>query len=74
MMRTQELISEAISLPLDERSLVVDCLLKSFNPTEAEIDKKWAAIAKQRLNELRTGQVKAIPGDEVFKKIRDKFA
>ncbi len=73
-MRTQELIAEAISLPVDERSIIVDSLLKSLNPPESDIDKKWAAVAKQRLTELRSGESKAIPGDEVFNKIWNRFS
>lgn len=73
-MNTQELIAEAISLPVDERAIMIDCLLKSLNSPETEIDKKWATIAKQRLAELRNGKVKAIPGDEVFEKIWKRFA
>lgn len=73
-MNTQELIAQAIALPVDERAIMIDCLLKSMNPPEAEIDKKWAAIAKQRLTELRSGKVKAISGDEVFEKIWNRFA
>jgi putative addiction module component (TIGR02574 family) len=73
-MNTQELIAEAISLPVDERAIMIDCLLKSLNPPESEIDKKWAALAKQRLAELRSGKVKAISGDEVFEKIWNRFS
>ncbi len=73
-MNTQELIAQAIALPVDERVIMIDCLLKSMNPPEAEIDKKWAAIAKQRLTELHSGKVKAISGDEVFEKIWNRFA
>ena len=68
-MKTKELIAEAISLPVEERAIVVDSLLRSLNPLESEIDKKWAAVAKRRLKELRAGDVAAVPGDEVFNKI-----
>jgi len=73
-MKTKDLIAEAISLPVEDRAMVVDSLLKSLNPPESDIDKKWAAVAKRRLAELRSGQVQAIPGDEVFKKIWKRFS
>ena len=73
-MNTQDLIAEAISLPVEGRAMVVDSLLKSLNPPESDIDKKWATVAKQRLAELRSGQVQAIPGDEVFKEISKRFS
>jgi hypothetical protein len=68
-MKTTDLIAEAASLPIEERVLVVDSLLKSLNPPETDIDKKWAKVAKKRLLELRTGSVEPVPGDQVFKKI-----
>lgn len=69
MGKTQDLIDEAISLPIEERALLVDSLLRSMNPLNEENDQKWALEAKRRLEELRSGKVKAIPGEEVFKKI-----
>lgn len=73
-MKTKDLIAEAMSLPVEERAMVIDSLLKSLNPPETDIDKKWIAVAKRRLAELRSGQVQPVPGDEVFKKIRDRFS
>ena len=72
-MNTKELIDKAVSLPVEERALVVDSLLRSLNQPESEIDKKWAAVAKRRLAELRSGAVKAVPGQEVFDKIWQRF-
>ena len=34
---------------------------------------EWMMVAKRRLAELRSGQVEAVPGDEVFAEIRDRF-
>lgn len=73
-MKTTDLIAEAISLPIEERAMVVDSILKSLNPSESENDKKWISLAKKRLSEFRAGQVKAVPGDEVFRKIWSKFS
>jgi putative addiction module component (TIGR02574 family) len=74
MPNTAEIIHEAESLPVEERAVVVDSLLRSLNPPDPEIDMKWAAVAKRRLEELRSGRVKPIPGDEVFARIRKRFA
>lgn len=73
MPSTVAIISEAESLPVEERAIIVDSLLRSLNPPDPEIDRKWAAVAKRRLEELRSGRVKAIPGEEVFAKIRQRF-
>ena len=73
-MKTRDLIAEAIALPVEERAIVVDSLLKSLNAPESEIDKKWATVAKRRLSELRTGAIKAVPGDEVFQRIWNRFS
>jgi putative addiction module component (TIGR02574 family) len=69
-----EIIHEAVSLPVEERTFVVDSLLRSLNPTDSEHDQKWAAVAKRRLHELRSGMVKPVPGEEVFARIRQRFA
>ena len=72
-MNTKELIDEAISLSIEDRALVIDTLLKSINPSTSDIDQKWASLAKKRLAELRAGKVRAIPGDEVFNNIWNRF-
>ena len=72
-MNTKQLIEEAVSLPLEERAIVVDSLLRSLNQPESEIDKQWAHEAKRRLSELRSGHTEAIPGNDVFSKVWDRF-
>lgn len=69
----KEIIQEAESLPVEERAIVIDSLMKTLNPPSAEIDAEWAKVAKRRLSELRAGSVKAVPGAEVFTKIRERF-
>jgi hypothetical protein len=57
MPSTAEIIHEAESLPVEERTGVIDSLLRSLNPPDPGIDRKWAAVAKRRLEELRSGRV-----------------
>ncbi len=73
-MDTKELITEIISLPVDDRVMIADTILKSLNPPNSEIDKKWIETAKRRASELYSGKIKAISGDEVFNKIWDRLS
>jgi putative addiction module component (TIGR02574 family) len=70
---TKELIAKAVSLPVEERSIVADSILCSLNAPEPDIDRKWVAVAQRRLAELRSGQVKSIPGEQVFARIWKRF-
>ena len=72
-MEPKELIAEAISLPVEERAIVVDSILRSLNSPEDNIDRQWIVEAERRLDEVRIGRVKAIPGDQVFAQIQTHF-
>ena len=73
MLGAKQIIEEAESLPVDERLIVVDSLLRSLNPPNPEIDEQWAIVAKRRLAELRSGQVKPVPGEQVFARLEERF-
>ena len=69
-----KVFDDALSLPSDARVMLVEKLLKSLNlPTQAEIDNLWAEEAERRVSQIERGDVKLIPGDEVFAKIRQKY-
>jgi putative addiction module component (TIGR02574 family) len=69
-----KVFDDALSLPSDARVMLVERLLKSLNlPTQAEIDRLWAEEAERRVSQIDRGDVKLIPGDEVFAKIRQKY-
>lgn len=74
MSTAAQIIREAESLPVEERTLVVESLLRSLNRPDPDKDKEWLVVAKRRLDELRSGKVAAVPGDEVFAKLRERFA
>ena len=74
MMRTRKIIEEALSLPVEERALIADSLLRSLNRPDISIDAKWTEVARRRLQELRSGEVQPIPGGEVFAKVLKRLS
>lgn len=73
MIKTDELIAEAVSLPVDIRTKIIEELLQSLNPSRKDIDELWAKEAEKRVEEIKTGKVKTAPGEEVFNRIRDRL-
>lgn len=71
---TKDIIQEVAALPVEERILVVDSILRTLNLPNPDIDKEWVGVAKRRLDELRAGRVKPVPGYLVFARIRERFA
>jgi len=69
----KELIEAVVSLPVDERAIVADAVLRSLDAPESEIDRKWAQVAQRRLAEVRAGEIKPIPGEQVFAKVWKRF-
>jgi len=48
-MKTDDLVAEITSLPVEERAMVADLILKSLTPSDALIDQKWEEVAKRRV-------------------------
>ena len=73
-MSTKELINEIACLPVEERARVLDSILRSLNPPDKSIDRKWVEVARRRLADMQSGSVKPIPGQQVFNKIWKRFS
>ena len=61
------------ALPIDAKTALVENILASMHPLQNETDEEWKKTAEERIADLRTGNVQAIPGDEVFKEIKEKY-
>lgn len=72
-MKTEDLIEEALSLPVEERARVADLILQSLNPPDPSVEEKWVVEIRRRIEEVESGKVKMIPGNEVFEEIRKRF-
>ncbi|MGE4442188.1 MAG: addiction module protein [Desulfomicrobium sp.] len=71
---TAKLTEELLSLPCEDRIQIVEKLLESLNaPADDEIEQAWAVEVERRIDELNSGKVRSIPGDEVFADIRQRL-
>jgi putative addiction module component (TIGR02574 family) len=68
-MNTQQLIAEAIELPVEERARLVNSVLSSLNRPSADIDNQWLQVVQRRLDDVKSGAVVPVAADEVFAKI-----
>lgn len=66
-----QLAEEAMQLPAASRALLAERLVESLDFTETdEIQKLWAAEAIRRRDEVRSGNVRPIPGEQVLAEVR----
>lgn len=67
----EQLTAEAMQLPVESRVLLADRLVESVGSAELDdIQRLWTAEAIRRRDEIRSGQVKSIPGDQVLDEVR----
>jgi len=67
----EQIAEEALSLSSDARALLADKLVESLDPAEDEgIRQLWIVEACRRRDEVRSGRVKAIPGDAALAQVR----
>jgi putative addiction module component (TIGR02574 family) len=73
MRSANDLIGEAIALPVEDRARVVETILRSLNPAEPTIERAWTQEAARRLADIRSGRVDAVDGAEVMLRMRDRL-
>jgi putative addiction module component (TIGR02574 family) len=66
-----QLADEAMRLPSASRALLAERIVESLDLAETdEIQRVWAAEAIRRRDEVRSGRVQPIPGEEVVAEVR----
>jgi putative addiction module component (TIGR02574 family) len=66
-----QITEEAMQLPATSRALLADKLVESLESEGLdEIQRLWSAEAIRRRDEIRSGPVQAIPGEEVLEEVR----
>lgn len=70
----EQIAEEALSLPSEARALLADRLVESLAPSEdGYVQQLWATEARRRRDDVRSGRVQTIPGDEALARIRHIF-
>ena len=69
----KELFEEIEVLPLDIKAKLVDKILSSLNSINKSVDDLWIQEALKRKEEIENGSIELISGEEVFKKIKQRF-
>jgi putative addiction module component (TIGR02574 family) len=77
-MAMASVLQQALALPAEERSELVEALLRSLeSEDEGEPspgwDEAWAAELNQRAKEIDEGRARLIPHEEVFAELRARF-
>lgn len=67
----EQIAEEALSLSSEARALLADRLVESLDPAEDEtIRQLWVAEACRRRDDVRSGRVQTIPGDDALAQVR----
>ena len=70
----EQLAEQAMSLSSDSRARLADRLVESLDNEElGPIDHLWVAEAMRRRDEVRSGSVDTIDGEDALRKVRDSL-
>jgi len=69
--QVSEILEKALSLSEQERGLLIDRLIASLDDGVADegVEQAWADEIKVRVDDIRSGKVRTIPGDEVRRRL-----
>jgi len=70
-----EVLEKALTLSAQDRGLLIDRLIESLDQgvPEEGAEQAWAEEIKRRVEDIRSGKAKMIPGDEVLRELSKEF-
>ena len=73
--KVAEVLDKAMELTSHERGYLIDRLVESLDdePADEGVDEAWADEIKRRVDDIRSGRVKMIPGEEVLRDLAKEF-
>jgi putative addiction module component (TIGR02574 family) len=77
-MTMKELRDAALRLPPEDRARLASELINSLDALEdvdqAAVDAAWADEVRRRVEEVRTGNVSLLDGQQVFQELRERLS
>jgi putative addiction module component (TIGR02574 family) len=69
--QVSEVLEKALALSTQERGLIIDRLIESLDnePAEEGVETAWSEEIKHRVEEIQSGKVEMIPGEEVDRRL-----
>lgn len=73
--QVSELLQKALELSTQERGLLAARLIDSLDdePAEEGVEAAWDEEIKRRVDDIRSGRVKTIPGEQVLREMAKEF-
>ena len=70
----EQVAEQAMTLPSESRAQLADLLVESLDRDElGKIEQLWLTEAKRRRDEVRSGRVNTVPGEEALRQVRDSL-
>ena len=69
--QVSEVLEKALALSTQDRGLIIDRLIKSLDdePAEEGVEEAWSEEIKGRVDDVQSGRVEMIPGEEVHRRL-----
>jgi putative addiction module component (TIGR02574 family) len=73
--QVSELLEKALTLSTGERGVLISRLIDSLDegPVEEGVEAAWDQEIKRRVDDIRAGRVKTIPGEQVLRELAEEF-
>jgi putative addiction module component (TIGR02574 family) len=74
--QASQLLEKALSLSAHDRGLIIDRLVESLDegPAEEGVAAAWDEEIKRRVEEIQSGKVEMIPGEEVDRRLATRLS
>ncbi len=73
--QVSELLEKALTLSPQERGLLIDRLIETFDdePAEEGVEAAWDEEIKRRVDDIRSGRVETVPGKQVLGRLKARL-